>query len=155
MHVLFSLAVQYIIKSSENLLVLKDEFDKATSVNSSDLTPQEAGSTETFKFKPENLRIENGTIIYIAMRAVDNDSLTSDISNIAKATWYIPPKASEPSDGGGSSGGGSSDGGSSGGVNVTLIVAIVAGCVVVVCIIVSSSVCIVQKQRRRNPAIRI
>uniref|UniRef100_A0A8C3GPJ7 Chloride channel accessory 1 n=1 Tax=Cairina moschata TaxID=8855 RepID=A0A8C3GPJ7_CAIMO len=148
-------AVQYIIKSSENLLVLKDEFDKATSVNSSDLTPQEAGSTETFKFKPENLRIENGTIIYIAMRAVDNDSLTSDISNIAKATWYIPPKASEPSDGGGSSGGGSSDGGSSGGVNVTLIVAIVAGCVVVVCIIVSSSVCIVQKQRRRNPAIRI
>uniref|UniRef100_A0A8B9SPL5 Chloride channel accessory 1 n=1 Tax=Anas platyrhynchos TaxID=8839 RepID=A0A8B9SPL5_ANAPL len=144
-------AVQYIIKSSENLLVLKDEFDNATSVNSSDLTPQEAGSTETFKFKPENLRIENGTIIYIAMRAVDNDSLTSDISNIAKATWYIPPKASEPSDGGGSSGGGSS-----GGVNITLIVAIVAGCVVVVCIIVSSSVCIVQKQRRtRNPAIRI
>ncbi|KAM9186556.1 calcium-activated chloride channel regulator 4 [Mergus octosetaceus] len=158
-------AVQYIIKSSENLLVLKDEFDNATSVNSSDLTPQEAGSTETFKFKPENLRIENGTIIYIAMRAVDNDSLTSDISNIAKATWYIPPKASEPSGGGGSSGGGSSGGGSSGGgssgggsggVNITLIVAIVAGCVVVVCIIVSSSVCIVQNQRRRrNPAIRI
>uniref|UniRef100_A0A8B9EUI1 Chloride channel accessory 1 n=1 Tax=Anser cygnoides TaxID=8845 RepID=A0A8B9EUI1_ANSCY len=94
-------AVQYIIKSSDNLLVLKDEFDNATSVNSSDLTPQEAGSKETFKFKPENLRIENGTIIYIAVRAVDNENLTSDMSNIAKATWYIPPKASEPSDGGG------------------------------------------------------
>ncbi|XP_013033300.3 calcium-activated chloride channel regulator 1-like [Anser cygnoides] len=153
-------AVQYIIKSSDNLLVLKDEFDNATSVNSSDLTPQEAGSKETFKFKPENLRIENGTIIYIAVRAVDNENLTSDMSNIAKATWYIPPKASEPSDGGGSGGGGSVGGGSGGGgssnsVNITLIVAIVAGCVVVVCVIVSSAVCIVQKQRRRNPAIRI
>ncbi|NXI64176.1 CLCA1 regulator, partial [Anseranas semipalmata] len=154
-------ADRYIIKSSDNLLDLKDEFDNATSVNSSNLTPQEAGNIETFKFVPENLRIENGTIIYFAICAVDDTNLSSEVSNIAKATWFIPPKASEPSDDegngdGGNGDGGNGDGGNGDGVNITVIVAIVAGCVVLVCIIVSSTVCIVQKKnRRRDPAIRM
>ncbi|NXC47351.1 CLCA1 regulator, partial [Penelope pileata] len=141
-------ADHYIIKSSENLLDLRDEFDNAASVNSSTVTPQEAGSTETLTFKPENLRIENGTVIYIAIRAVDDTNLTSDTSNIAKATWFIPPKATVPSDD-------SNDEGNSNGVNITLLVAVVAGCVVLVCIIVSSAVCILQKQKKRDPAIRM
>ncbi|NXK45407.1 CLCA1 regulator, partial [Chauna torquata] len=150
----FGKADQYIIKTSENLLDLRDQFDKAASVNSSNLTPQEAGSKETFKFKPENLRTENGTIIYIAIRAVDDTNLTSEVSNVAKATWFIPPKASVPSDEGNSNG--NSDGGNSDSINITLIVAIVAGCVVLVCIIISSTVCVLQKQkRRRDPAIRM
>ncbi|OXB63284.1 hypothetical protein ASZ78_013734 [Callipepla squamata] len=112
-------AEYYIIKSSANLLDLRDEFDNATSVDSSHLIPQEAGSSETLIFKPENLVIENGTIIYIAIRAVDDANLTSVTSNIAKATWFTPPKASVPSD----------EGNASGGVNITAIVAVVAGAV--------------------------
>ncbi|XP_065597277.1 calcium-activated chloride channel regulator 1-like [Cyrtonyx montezumae] len=139
-------ADHYIIKSSANLLVLRDEFDNAASVDSSHLIPQEAGSSETLTFKPVNLVIENGTVIYIAIRAVDDTNLISDTSNIAKATWFIPPKASVPSD----------EGNASGGVNITLIVAVVAGCVVLVCIIISSTVCILQTQKkRRDPAIRM
>ncbi|XP_042675977.1 calcium-activated chloride channel regulator 1-like isoform X1 [Centrocercus urophasianus] len=137
-------ADHYIIKSDANLLSLRDEFDDATSVDAFDLIPQEAGNAETLRFKPENLTIENGTIIYIAMRAVNEKNLTSDTSNIAKATWFIPPKASVPTD----------EDKASDGVNITLIVAFVAGCVVLVCIIVSSTVCILQNQKkRRDPAI--
>lgn len=81
------------------------------------------------------------------MRAVDDTNLISDTSNIAKATWFIPPKASVPSD---------DEDNTSDGVNITLIVAVVAGCVVLVCIIVSSTVCILQNQKkRRDPAIRM
>lgn len=116
-------------------------------MNSSHLAPQEAGSTETLTFKPEHLTIENGTVIYIAIRAVDDTNLTSDTSNIAKATWFIPPKASVPSD---------DEGNTSDGVNITVIVAVVAGCVVLVCIIVSSTVCILQnKKKRKDRAIRM
>ncbi|XP_015725905.1 calcium-activated chloride channel regulator 1-like [Coturnix japonica] len=136
-------ANHYIIKSSANLLNLRDDFDNAASVDSLHLIPQEAGSIETLKFKPKNFTIENGTIIYIAIRAVDDKNLISDTSNIAKATWFIPPKASVPS-------------GDDDGVNITVIVAVVAGCVVLVCIIVISTVCILQNQKkRRDPAIRM
>uniref|UniRef100_A0A8C4K9Q9 Calcium-activated chloride channel regulator 1-like n=1 Tax=Dromaius novaehollandiae TaxID=8790 RepID=A0A8C4K9Q9_DRONO len=91
-------ADHYIIKTSENLLDLRNDFDNATSVNSSDLIPKAAGTTELFTIKPENLTIENGTTIYIAVRAVANTTLTSDVSNIAHATWFIPPKAAVPTE---------------------------------------------------------
>ncbi|XP_068808710.1 calcium-activated chloride channel regulator 1 [Struthio camelus] len=143
-------ADHYIIKTSENLLDLRNNFDNATSVNSSDLIPKTAGTKELFTIKAENLTIENGTTIYIAIRATANTNLTSDVSNIAQATWFIPPKASVPSEGP------SDDEGNEGGVNIAVIVAIVAGCVVVVCIIVSSILCALQnKKRRKDPAIRM
>ncbi|XP_025913431.1 calcium-activated chloride channel regulator 1-like [Apteryx rowi] len=143
-------ADHYIIKTSENLLDLRNDFDNATSVNSSDLIPKAAGTKELFTIKPENITIENGTTIYIAIRAAANTSLTSDVSNIADATWFLPPKAPVPSEKP------SDDEGNKGGVNITIIVAIVAGCVVVVCIIVSSTVCVLQKKnRRKDPAIRM
>ncbi|NXD06899.1 CLCA1 regulator, partial [Nothocercus nigrocapillus] len=139
-------ADHYIIKTSENLLALRDDFDNATTVNTANLVPKSAGTTEIFTIKPENLTIENGTIIYVAMRAAATTNLTSDVSNIAQATWFIPPKASVPSD----------DEDNKGGVNITVIVAIAAGCVVAVCIIVSSTVCVLQKKnRRKDPAIRM
>uniref|UniRef100_A0A8C8AYL7 Chloride channel accessory 1 n=1 Tax=Otus sunia TaxID=257818 RepID=A0A8C8AYL7_9STRI len=91
-------ADHYIIKSSENLLDLRNHFDRATSVNCSNLIPKEAGREESFKIKPENFTIENDTIIYFAICAVDDTSLISEVSNIAQATWFIPPKASVPLD---------------------------------------------------------
>ncbi|XP_074733311.1 calcium-activated chloride channel regulator 1-like isoform X2 [Strix uralensis] len=132
-------ADHYIIKSSENLLDLRNHFDRATSVNCSNLIPKEAGREESFKIKPENFIIENDTIIYFAIRAVDDTSLISEVSNIAQATWFIPPKASVPLD----------YDGSNDSANSPIIVAIVAVCVVVVCTIVSSTLCVLQKQKRR------
>lgn len=137
--VLFSLADHYIIKSSKNLLDLRNHFDRATSLNSSNLIPKEAGREESFKIKLENFIIENDTIIYFAIRAVDDTNLISEVSNIAQATWFIPPKALVPLD----------DDGDNGGANSTVIVAIVGLCVVVVCTIVSSTLCVLQKQKRR------
>ncbi|XP_009466509.1 PREDICTED: calcium-activated chloride channel regulator 4 [Nipponia nippon] len=133
-------ADHYIIKSSENLLDLRNHFDRATSVNSSNLIPKEAGREESFKIKPENFIIENGTIIYFAIRAVDDTNLISEVSNIARATWFIPPKASVPSD----------YHGNNDGPNTTVIVAIVAACIVVVCTIVSSTLCVLKKKKERS-----
>ncbi|XP_042661797.1 calcium-activated chloride channel regulator 1 [Tyto alba] len=132
-------ADHYIIKSSENLLELRNHFDRAISVNSSNLIPKEAGREESFKIKTENFIIENDTIIYFAIQAVDDTNLISEVSNIAQATWFIPPKAPVPLD----------YNSSNDGANSTVIVAIVAVCVVAICTIVSSVLCISQKQKGR------
>ncbi|KAH1166296.1 hypothetical protein KIL84_015468, partial [Mauremys mutica] len=77
-------ADRYIIKMSESFLVLRNTFEDATSVNTSSLVPKPAGTKESFQFKPENVTIENGTIIYFAICAVDNASLTSEVSNVVQ-----------------------------------------------------------------------
>uniref|UniRef100_A0A4X2LWU2 Uncharacterized protein n=1 Tax=Vombatus ursinus TaxID=29139 RepID=A0A4X2LWU2_VOMUR len=88
-HILLSIcffpADHYKIRMSGNSMQLRDHFDKATQVNTSGLMPKEANFKETFEFKPETLKIQNGTKVYIAIQAVDNANLTSDISNIARA----------------------------------------------------------------------
>ncbi|CAM2118850.1 unnamed protein product [Caretta caretta] len=90
-------AERYIIKMSESLLDLRNIFENATSVNTSSLVPNPAGTKESFQFKPENFTIENGTIIYFAICAIDNASLTSEVSNIAQAALFLPPKESSSS----------------------------------------------------------
>ncbi|XP_066232813.1 calcium-activated chloride channel regulator 1-like isoform X1 [Saccopteryx leptura] len=82
----------YSIRISKYLLELQEHFDNASVVNTSILKPKEAGSTENFEFKPEPFKIENGTIFYIAIRAIGEANLTSELSNIAQATKYIPPQ---------------------------------------------------------------
>ncbi|NWQ97271.1 CLCA1 regulator, partial [Burhinus bistriatus] len=132
-------ADHYIIKSSANLLDLRNHFDHATTVNSSNLIPKEAGREESFKIKPENFGIENDIIMYFAIRAVDDTNLTSEVSNIAQATWFIPPKASVPLD----------YDGNNDSANSTLTVAVVGLCVAVVCATLTSTLCVLQKQRGR------
>lgn len=73
-------ADHYIIKTSENLLDLRNNFDRATSVNCSNLIPKEAGREESFEIQPEN-KTENGTKIYFAICAVDDTNLISEVSN--------------------------------------------------------------------------
>ncbi|XP_019334671.1 calcium-activated chloride channel regulator 1-like [Alligator mississippiensis] len=89
-------AKQYFIKMSEISLDLRNAFDKATSVNTSSLIPQPACTKESFQFKPENFTIENGIIIYIAVRAMDNAFLISEVSNVAQAAFFSPPRESLP-----------------------------------------------------------
>ncbi|XP_051021568.1 calcium-activated chloride channel regulator 3A-1-like [Acomys russatus] len=88
-------AHSYVIRMSQNSLDLQEDFSNATLVNTSGLIPKEAGSKETFKFKPETFKIENGTMLYFVIQANGDANRTSDISNIAQAVKFIPPQ--EPS----------------------------------------------------------
>ena len=79
---------------------LQEDFDNATLVNTSSLKPKEAGSVENFEFKPEVFRIENGTNFYIAVWAINEANLISEVSNIAQAIKFIPlPEDSVPAPG--------------------------------------------------------
>ncbi|XP_019386698.1 PREDICTED: calcium-activated chloride channel regulator 2 isoform X1 [Crocodylus porosus] len=84
-------AATYEIRTSESPLELRDNFDEATVVNTSSLTPQYAGYKEIFSFKPAAFATRNTTIIYLAVRAVDKASLHSATSNIAQAVMFVPP----------------------------------------------------------------
>lgn len=76
---------------------LQEDFDNATLVNTSNLIPKEAGSKENFEFKPEHFRVENGTKFYVAVQAINEANLTSEVSNIAQAIKFIPvPEDSVP-----------------------------------------------------------
>ena len=90
-------ANSYIIRISKSFLDPQKDFDNATLVNTSSLKPKEAGSEENFEFKPELFRIENGTNFYIAVQAINEANLTSEVSNIAQAIKFIPmPEDSVP-----------------------------------------------------------
>uniref|UniRef100_A0A2K5XBF3 Uncharacterized protein n=2 Tax=Mandrillus leucophaeus TaxID=9568 RepID=A0A2K5XBF3_MANLE len=88
-------ADSYVIRTSKHVLDLQENFDKAALINTSGLIPKEAGSVENFEFKPEPSKIENGTTFYIAIQAIREPNVTSEVSNIAQATNFIPPQ--EPS----------------------------------------------------------
>ncbi|XP_049731939.1 calcium-activated chloride channel regulator 1 [Elephas maximus indicus] len=86
-------AHKYIIRISTSILDLRDKFDDSLQVNTTDLIPKDANSEEVFVFKPENFTFENGTDLFIAVQAVDKVNLTSEISNIARVSLFIPPEA--------------------------------------------------------------
>ncbi|XP_032752498.1 LOW QUALITY PROTEIN: calcium-activated chloride channel regulator 3A-1-like [Rattus rattus] len=86
-------AHRYVIRMSRHPPGRQD-FNDATLVNTSGLIPKEAGSEETFKFKPASFKIENGTQLYIAIQAENEAGLTSEVSNIAQAVNFIPPEHS-------------------------------------------------------------
>ncbi|XP_034635971.1 calcium-activated chloride channel regulator 1-like [Trachemys scripta elegans] len=151
-------ADRYIIKMSESLLDLRNTFENATSVNTSSLVPKPAGTKESFQFKPENVTIENGTIIYFAICAVDNASLTSEVSNVVQAARFVPPKESLPDTlptevitnsvpKQGSLSDMLPNDGINDGINVSIIV---TGSVIAVLIAVSITVCILHKKNRKG-----
>ncbi|KAM4873063.1 calcium-activated chloride channel regulator 1-like [Thomomys bottae] len=91
-------AANYIVRISKCFQELQHDFDNAAVVNTSGLTPKEAGSKETFDFKPELLKMEHGTKFYIAIQANNEANLTSEISNIPPAIKLIVPQDSSTSD---------------------------------------------------------
>nr|XP_060628645.1 calcium-activated chloride channel regulator 1-like [Anolis sagrei ordinatus] len=91
-------AEKYEIKMSENPLELRNAtFDNATSVNTSGLVPEAAGTHQSFQYKPDTFSKENGTSIYFAIRAIDNCSNVGEASNIARAVLLLAPLPSTPS----------------------------------------------------------
>ncbi|XP_075396338.1 calcium-activated chloride channel regulator 4-like [Tenrec ecaudatus] len=89
---------QYIIRISGSLLDLRDNFDNALQVNTTELLPSEANAKETFAFKPGNAADENATYIYIAMQSVDKSNLTSKVSNVAQVPLFVPQADAVPDD---------------------------------------------------------
>ncbi|XP_062412565.1 calcium-activated chloride channel regulator 3A-1-like [Sardina pilchardus] len=83
-------ASHYHIHWSEDMALLRGNFNGTHLVNTSALSPQEAGSIEEHSFIPHNLNITNGTIIFIAVAAENVDSLRSEISNIVRVVNFIP-----------------------------------------------------------------
>ncbi|DAA31315.1 calcium-activated chloride channel regulator 4 precursor [Bos taurus] len=137
---------EYIIRISESILDLRDNFDDALQVNTTALLPKEANSKETFTFKPGNISEENETHIFIAIQSVDKSNLTSKVSNIVQVALfvqedYIPdeihpdtsPDKNPPKSG----------------LSISALVLLVVGSVVIVSLILSITICIVNK--RRNP----
>ncbi|XP_008580566.1 PREDICTED: LOW QUALITY PROTEIN: epithelial chloride channel protein-like [Galeopterus variegatus] len=85
-------ADRYIVRISKHFLDLEENFDNAALINTCVLIPKDAGTIENFEFKPEPFKIENGTKFYIAIKAISEANLTSEISNIAQTIKFIPPQ---------------------------------------------------------------
>ncbi|XP_062834129.1 calcium-activated chloride channel regulator 1-like isoform X2 [Anolis carolinensis] len=95
-----SAADRYEIKMSGNPLDLTEaNFASATSLETSALIPEFSGVKQTFRYKPDELAKENGTLIYFAIRAIDASDNVGEVSNIARATLLLraePPSTSTP-----------------------------------------------------------
>ncbi|XP_025860504.2 calcium-activated chloride channel regulator 2 isoform X2 [Vulpes vulpes] len=97
-------ANSYEIRISKSLQNIQDDFNNAILVNTSKLNPQQAGTKEVFTFSPKLFtngpdhqpdgETQESHRIYVAIRAIDKNSLKSVISNIAQASLFISPNSS-------------------------------------------------------------
>ncbi|XP_048205908.1 calcium-activated chloride channel regulator 2 [Perognathus longimembris pacificus] len=93
-------ATSYEIRMSGSLHSVRDDFTSAILVNTSKLNPQPAGTKETFTFSPKLFtnglqhqadgETQENHRIYIAIRAIDQNTLKSGVSNIAQVSLFIP-----------------------------------------------------------------
>ncbi|NWZ20376.1 CLCA2 regulator, partial [Asarcornis scutulata] len=128
-------AASYEIRISESPLELRDSFYNTGLVNTSTLSPQQAGCKEIFAFKPEAFTTGNITIIYVAMRAIDDVFLHSEVSNIAQAVKFVPPMVYPTSNME---------------FSFSTILLLVFGLLTVVCITVSTTLCLVKKTKKKT-----
>ena len=148
----FFLVQRYIIRISGSILDLRDNFDNALQVNTTDLLPNEANSKETFAFKQGNISEENATHIFIAIQSVDKSNLTSKLSNIAQAALFIPqaepgPDESPPNPS-------PDENQSNSRVNIVILVLLVVGSVAIVSTIIGATIYILKKKKNsRRPRI--
>lgn len=82
---------------SKNLQNIQDDFNNAILVNTSKLSPQQAGTKEIFTFLPklfingpEHPLDGEGHRIYVAIRTTDKNALESAVSNIAQVSLFVP-----------------------------------------------------------------
>ncbi|ELK06312.1 Calcium-activated chloride channel regulator 4 [Pteropus alecto] len=137
---------QYIIRISGSILDLRDNFEDALQVNSTDLSPKEANSKEIFAFKPGNISEENATHIFIAIQSVDKSNLTSKVSNIAQVALFIPqadPDESDPNPT-------PDENYPNSKVSFSFLVLIVVGSVVIVLVILGITICVSNKKRNSS-----
>ncbi|XP_026970045.1 calcium-activated chloride channel regulator 4 [Sagmatias obliquidens] len=139
---------KYIIRISGSILDLRDNFDDALQVNTTDLLPNEVNSKENFTFKPGNISEENATHIFIAIKSVDKSNLTSRVSNIAQVALFVPqpdyipdgihpdptPDKNPPKSG----------------LSISTLVVLVVGTVIIVSLILSITICVLSRKRNSS-----
>ncbi|XP_005385184.1 PREDICTED: calcium-activated chloride channel regulator 4-like [Chinchilla lanigera] len=128
---------QYTIRISGSVLDLRDHFEDALQVNTTDLLPNEANSKQTFTFKPGKISEENSTHLFIAIQSVDKSNLTSKVSNIAQVALFIP--LGEPSP---------HEGHRHPGANTPTLVLVVVGSVAIICLLLSATIYILKKKKK-------
>ncbi|XP_063797573.1 calcium-activated chloride channel regulator 4 [Pseudophryne corroboree] len=158
-------ASSYDLRMSTKHIDLQNNFDGSTPINVSHITPLPAGSREAFTFVPENIVIQNGTILYFAIIAIDKVSHKSDVSNIAQAALLLPPTPApttpapttiSPQHTTLASRTDFPANKSTENINITEVTLIVCSAVIAICIIISITVCIVSCQKKKkNPATRV
>uniref|UniRef100_UPI00398E6AD1 calcium-activated chloride channel regulator 1-like n=1 Tax=Pristiophorus japonicus TaxID=55135 RepID=UPI00398E6AD1 len=125
-------ASRYEMRMSDNLLQLRDNFAIAALVNLDNLNPRPYGSRETVTIVPENTELHNGTTVYFALRAYDKVNAYSELSNVAKASVFVP-LIEHPN-----------------GINISMIVMIVAIVAIIVCLIAGITTCTVHRKSQRK-----
>nr|XP_055052013.1 calcium-activated chloride channel regulator 4A-like [Misgurnus anguillicaudatus] len=123
-------AESYEIRWSDDPEMLHLNFSDASLVNTSAVSPQEAGLVEQLSF---NMTIQNGTTLFFAIQTEDKDAVKSEISNIAQASKILPaPKPPGTSNS-----------------SLILIVIIVSVCMstIVVCLIIAVTVWAVKRKK--------
>ena len=85
---------------SKSLQNIQDDFNNAILVNTSKLSPQQAGTKEIFTFSPKLFingpehpldgKTQGSHRVYVAIRTTDKSSLESAVSNIAQASLFAP-----------------------------------------------------------------
>ncbi|XP_063796035.1 calcium-activated chloride channel regulator 1-like [Pseudophryne corroboree] len=83
-------ASSYDLRMAFNSQVL-DNFENGTAINISSLTPLSAGSREQFSFTPDHITIQNGTVFYFKLVAIDKSNQKSEPSNLVWAALFLPP----------------------------------------------------------------
>lgn len=93
-------ANSYEIRMSKSLQNIQDDFNNAILVNTSKLSPQQAGTKEIFTFLPKLFingpehpldgETQGSHRIYVAIRTTDKNSLESAVSNIAQVSLFVP-----------------------------------------------------------------
>ncbi|XP_072918710.1 calcium-activated chloride channel regulator 1-like isoform X2 [Hemitrygon akajei] len=84
------IASYYEMRMSEKLLQLRDSFSGAEQVNVTSLKPQPFGSKETFTIAIGSTELKNTTTFYFALCAYDENNQSSDMSNVASASFFVP-----------------------------------------------------------------
>ncbi|XP_050958606.1 calcium-activated chloride channel regulator 3A-1 [Labeo rohita] len=82
-------AKSYEIRWSFDLDMLRNNFSNSHAVNTSGVSPQEAGLVEQHSFN-FSFPIQNGTILFFAVQSEDEQNAKSETSNIAQASKILP-----------------------------------------------------------------
>ncbi|XDV32648.1 hypothetical protein PO909_003400, partial [Leuciscus waleckii] len=82
-------AKSYEIRWSYDLQMLRESFSNGHAVNTTAVSPHEAGSVEQHSFN-FSFTIHNGTTLFFAVQSEDEEKAKSETSNIAQASKILP-----------------------------------------------------------------
>lgn len=139
MLIFFSLVQQYSIRISGSVLALRDYFEDALQVNTTDLLPNEANSKQTFTFKIGTLSEENSTHLFIAIQSVDKSNLTSKVSNIAQVALFVPLGDPTPH-----------ESHQHPGADISTLVLLVVGSAAIVCLILGAIIYVLKRKKNAS-----